>query len=77
MDADQKYILAKQAELQDVPLFTGLDKAELEQVCQTAKLRRLGEDEYYFFQGLSAGLNQLRIPQDIQYGDSQAGFDLK
>jgi CRP/FNR family transcriptional regulator, nitrogen oxide reductase regulator len=51
MDADQKYILAKQAELQDLPLFTGLDKAELEQVCQTAKLRRLGEDEYYFFQG--------------------------
>jgi len=55
MNADQAYLLNKQADLQTVPLFTGLEKAELDAVCRAAKLCRQGQDEYFFFQGDPAG----------------------
>jgi len=51
MNADQKYLLKKQADLQAVPLFAGLKKGELEEVCRAAKLCRMAQDDYFFFQG--------------------------
>ncbi|MDR3576781.1 MAG: Crp/Fnr family transcriptional regulator [Anaerolineaceae bacterium] len=51
MDKDQKYLLDKQADLQSVPLFVGLEKVEMEAVCRAAKLCRKELDEYFFFQG--------------------------
>lgn len=51
MNADQEYLLNKQADLKGIPLFTGLENVELETVCRAAKLCRKSQNEYYFFQG--------------------------